>query len=110
MQVTDKIRNKSKSLQSVQSSATPNSDTRSYPLIMTNTCVNIFLSHIIGSTPRTMISISCHWKREVAQFIKKEKYFGYREKSHTTYNCFKKWEITTILESISKDSDNPSKE
>lgn len=80
MQAIDQIKNKAKPLQSIQ---------------------------ISGSTYLTLKTD--HLEKEQVCLIKEGKCFNFKERSYTAYNFLKKREITTILEDISKNSNNLQK-
>ena len=57
MQVTDKIKDKIKLLQSTQISASTYSSSKIYQVLVTNSYANIFFLHFSNSIMETLISI-----------------------------------------------------
>ena len=110
MQAIDRIRDRTKLLQSTQSSVSTNSSVGSYQLPAINTRANTPLSCLSSSISGTMSSTPRHSEKERAWLMKEGRYFSCKKKDHTTYGCLKKGKIAAISEGVSEGSDSQGKE
>ena len=110
MQATDRIRDRTKLLQSTQSSVSTNSSAGSYQLPAINTCANTPLSRLSSSISGTMSPTPRHSEEERARLMKEGRCFSCKEKGHTAYDCLRKGKIAAISEGVSEGSDSQGKE
>ena len=110
MQVTDRIRDRTKPLQSTQSSVSTNSSAGSYQLPAINTCANTPLSRLSSPISGTISPTPRHLEEKRAQLMKEGRCFSYKEKGHIAYECFRKGIIAAISEGDSEGSDSQGKE
>ena len=90
MQVTNKIRNKTKLLQLILTSAPTYLNAKTYKVFITNNCTNTSFFYLSSSITRILILASQNLNEKQIYLIKKNRCFSYKEKRHTTYNYSKK--------------------
>ena len=106
MQATDKIRDKTKLLQSTQTLAPVYSSTKTYQVPVTNSCVNLSFSYFFSSIMETVTPMPRHLEEEQACLIKEGRCFSCKKRGHIAYNCPKKGKIAAISKDVSKDSNS----
>lgn len=109
MLAMDKYRDRAKLLQLLQISASTSSCAKFYWMLVINYCTNILFSYFSNSIIETLTSISQHSEEKQVYLIKKSRYFNYKQKGYTAYNCLSKKKIAAILESVNKHNKNQEK-
>ena len=110
MQATDRIRDRTKPLQSTQISAFTCLSTKIYQVFVTNSHPNISFSCLFSSIIETITPTLQYSEEEQARLIKKGRCFSCKEKGYNTYDYSKKKKIAAISDSVSKDSNCQGKE
>ncbi len=112
MQATDRIKDRTKpqATQITPVSVSIKEVAHQYQRPVINTHANTSFSHLFSSIMRTMTPTLQHLDEERACWMKESRYFSYKERGHTTYDCLRKRKIAAILESVSKDSNSQGKE
>ena len=110
MQATDRIRDKTKPLQSTQTSTPTYSSTKTYQVLITNSCTNTSFSRLSSAITGTVTPTPQHLEEEQARLIKEGRCFSFKERGHTAYDYPKKRKIAAILEGVNEDSNNQEKE
>lgn len=110
MQVTDRIRDKTKALQSISTPALTYSNTRTHQVFVTNSRTNTPFSRLSSSIMGTFTLTPQQSEKEQARLMKEGRYFSCKKKCHTVYDCPKKGIIAAISNSGSEDSDSQGKE
>ena len=111
MQATDKIRDKTKPqvIQTTPVSASSRQVAHFYQRSITNTHANTSFLHLCNSIMGTITQTPKHLNEEWARLMRKGRYFSYKERGHTTYDCFKKGKIVAISEGVSEDNNSQEK-
>ena len=110
IQATDRIRDKTKPLQSTQSSISTNSSAGFYQVPTINIRANIRLSRLSSSISGTISPTPQHSDEERARLMKERRSFSCKKRGHTAYDCSRKGEIVAISEGVSEDIDSHGKE
>lgn len=109
MQATDRIKDKTKPLQSTQTSGPANSSIRSYLVPATNIRAHTHFSCLFSSISGTITSTPQHSKEERARLMKERRCISCEGRGHTAYDCPKKGKIAAISEGVSENSDSQGK-
>ena len=110
MQATNRIRNRTKPLQSTPTSALTYSSTKTYQVPVINSRANIFFSRLSSSITGTVTPTPRHLEEERARLMKENRCFSYKKRGHTAYDCPRKEKIIAISEGVSEDSNSQGKE
>ena len=110
MQATDKIRDRTKLLQSTPTLAPIYLSTKTYQVLVTNSCANISFSCLSNCITKTVTPMPQYSQKEQAHLMKEDRCLSCKKRGHTTYDCSKKWKIAAISKGVSKDSNSQGKE
>ena len=86
MQATNKIRDRTKPLQSIQSSVFTNSSAGSYQMSAINTYANTSFFRYFSSISKTMSPTTQYSEEERVQLMKKTRCFSCKKRGHTANN------------------------
>ena len=110
MQATNKIKNRTKPLQSTQSSISINSSAKSYQVPTITTCDSTLFSRLFNSILGTISPMPQYLEKEQIWLMKEKRCFCCKERNHKAYDCPRKGKIAAILEGLSEGSDSQRKE
>ena len=109
MQATDRIRDRTKPLWSIQTSTSIYSSTKTYQVLVTSSCANTLFSRLFSSITGTVTLMPRFSEEEWAQLMKEGRYFSCKERGYIAYNYPKKGKIAAISKGVSKNSNNQGK-
>ena len=102
IQAIDRIKDRTKLLQSTQTSAPTYSSTKIYQMPITNSCANLSFCRLSSSIMRTVTPTPCHLEQEQTRLMKESKCFSCKKRGYTAYDCSKKRKIALSLRVLVK--------
>lgn len=110
MQATDRIRDRTKPIQTSSTSVFIRPVAAPYQRPVTNTRANTSFSRLSSSILGTMTPMPQHSDKEQARLMKEGRCFSCKERGHTAYEYPRKGKIATISKSLIEDNSSQGKE